>query len=373
MSSEQSPQELHGDAKRQKVEYSSPFLSNNKFAVLSDATHEENMSTDVSSNTAFNQSSVVNTEKKASPPPIFISNLININQLITDLKQMKVGPFKHYTISNNEVKLNLETIDHYRETIKYLEANNAEFHTFQMKSERPFRVVIRGLHPSSDVAMLKEELTELGFEPLQMLPVHHPVTKIPCPLFFLDLKPNLNNYKVYEVTRLYGAVVKIEPPKPKRVVIQCTKCQAYGHSKNYCHKTPRCVKCDQHHETSKCIKDPRTPPICVNCKGQHTANYKGCPVHKNLQNASRYTPKSNNNNNISSNRNGSEQTQPEAKASNNPRYTTNVSYAHAVNPNNNSEDSMIGKLMDKIDSLLSLFAPLMNTLQQVLSCLMNRK
>jgi hypothetical protein len=67
---------------------------------------------------------------------------------------------------------------------------------------------------------MMEELRGLGFDPSQMLPVHHPLTKVPMPLFFLDLKPSPNNIKIYELTRLYRGVIKVEPPKPKRTIVQ---------------------------------------------------------------------------------------------------------------------------------------------------------
>jgi PAX-interacting protein 1 len=140
-------------------------------------------------------------------------------------------------------------------------------------------VVIRGIHPSSDTALMMDKLKTLGFEPVQMLPVYHPVNKIPLPLFFLDLKPQPNNAEIYNLKRLYHAVIRVEPPKPRRVVIQCMDCQEYGHTRNYCHKKAKCVKCGDAHLSGGCTKPVTTPPICANCKGDHTANYKGCPVH----------------------------------------------------------------------------------------------
>ena len=31
---------------------------------------------------------------------------------------------------------------------------------------------------------------------------------------------------------------------------------------------------------TECKAPKTTPPKCVNCKGNHTANYKGCPYYK---------------------------------------------------------------------------------------------
>lgn len=65
--------------------------------------------------------------------------------------------------------------------------------------------------------------------------------------------------------------------------MQCQRCQQYGHTKNYCLRPYRCVKCGQSHKTSDCIKrDRNTPAQCALCDGPHPANYKGCEVYKEI-------------------------------------------------------------------------------------------
>lgn len=59
-------------------------------------------------------------------------------------------------------------------------------------------------------------------------------------------------------------------------------CQSYFHTSNFCHHTPRCVKCGDNHLSSKCLKPPSIPAKCALCSGPHTASYKGCPVYKNI-------------------------------------------------------------------------------------------
>jgi hypothetical protein len=43
-----------------------------------------------------------------------------------------------------------------------------------------------------------------------------------------------------------------EPPRPKRNVTQCGKCQGYVHTQAYCYHSPRCVKCADNHSTKHC-------------------------------------------------------------------------------------------------------------------------
>ena len=63
--------------------------------------------------------------------------------------------------------------------------------------------------------------------------------------------------------------VRLFIPKP----IQCYQCQSFGHLANECKKNKVCIRCAQVHEGLCQVKDP----VCVNCKGDHQANYKQCP------------------------------------------------------------------------------------------------
>ena len=90
---------------------------------------------------------------------------------------------------------------------------------------------------------MMEELKQLGFEPILMMAVRNPVTKQLMSMFFVDLKPSQKNAEIYNLKRLYHAVIKVEPPKPRRTVIQCSRCQEYNHTKNFCRQKPRC-KCE---------------------------------------------------------------------------------------------------------------------------------
>ena len=83
---------------------------------------------------------------------------------------------------------------------------------------------------------------------------------------------------------MLNSCVTIETPYVKREIPQCIRCQRYGHTKNFCHKNPRCVKCAQDHFTSECPQKSKINDVrCVNCNENHPANYRGCKVHKELQ------------------------------------------------------------------------------------------
>ena len=76
--------------------------------------------------------------------------------------------------------------------------------------------------------------------------------------------------------------ITFEPYRRRTVLAQCYRCQRFGHSSDCCRLPFRCLRCSGAHRSSDCDK-PRSEdfvPKCANCGGQHSANYKGCPLHK---------------------------------------------------------------------------------------------
>ena len=76
----------------------------------------------------------------------------------------------------------------------------------------------------------------------------------------------------------------MEPPSHKKDILQCIRCQQYGHTKNYCNRTPACVKCAKNHLTIHCPSTGKIEEVrCYNYNGKHPASYKGCEARKQLQ------------------------------------------------------------------------------------------
>lgn len=182
------------------------------------------------------------------------------------------------------MKLQLQTIETYRSVMKALQDRNTELHSYQVKGERTFRVVLRNLHHSTDHDELKRELLEKGHTAVNIFNVKHRATKQPLSMFYVNLAPKANNKDIYNITKLMHCVVKFEAPNSKREIPQCTRCQSFLHTKAFCRKTPRCVKCLASHLTKDCTRTDRNDAVrCTNCGQNHPANYRGCQVYKELQ------------------------------------------------------------------------------------------
>jgi len=131
-----------------------------------------------------------------------------------------------------------------------------------------------------DVQELKEEIPRLGHTVRNIINARHRVTKDPLNLFFVDLEPSGNNKDIYKISRLQNSVIQIEPPRQGKHIVQCTRCQLYGHTKSYCNRPYVCVKCSGQHSTASCKKNNTTPATCALCGGDHPANYKGCDFYQ---------------------------------------------------------------------------------------------
>lgn len=261
------------------------FTDNNRFKPLQNLSNSDQTN---SVNTS-NSNNVINSSR---PPPIFLkSNDICYPKMCDLLKTLIGNEFKCVSTTKG-ITIYVSTSDKYRTLVKFLSSKNVEYHTYQLKEDKPFRVVIRGLHPSIDHSILVSELNNLGHTVRSVSNVLSR-NKESLPLFFVDLEKADNNDDLYKLETLYYTKIKVEPPRPKRHPAQCFRCQQYGHTRNYCNHPPRCVRCAGHHETKDCQQSRDAQATCALCNSSHPANYKGCSVFKDLraQNAIKTVPK----------------------------------------------------------------------------------
>lgn len=74
-----------------------------------------------------------------------------------------------------------------------------------------------------------------------------------------------------------------------------------SNNRSYCNYQVRCVRCGGTHLSTECQKRPDDDPTCANCEGKHPANYRGCSIHKQLQQLRRGGPIVNNSRNMTKN------------------------------------------------------------------------
>lgn len=240
----------------------------------------ESLPTDVQD--SHDTSSRVYPTRATRPPPIYLNSEVEFLQLQTYLTAI-IGAKHRCMATKKGIVIYTEEPTHYRKVVQCLRENNAEFHTFQLKEDKAFRVVIRGLHHSIPPDTIKNELVNLGYNVRNVTNVISR-DKVKLPLFYVDLEPNKNNSKIFELLDILRCKIAIEEPRQNRQIVQCVRCQRYGHTKAYCNMQHRCVRCAGNHESSTCTKKKDTPATCVLCGEAHPSNYRGCSIHRELQN-----------------------------------------------------------------------------------------
>lgn len=92
-------------------------------------------------------------------------------------------------------------------------------------------------------------------------------------------------HPVYKIRYLLHRKITVEEPRKRNAPVQCMNCQEFGHTKSFCTLPSVCVICGDLHKSSNCNKAKNDDKIkkCSNCGGDHTANYRGCPVFTTLK------------------------------------------------------------------------------------------
>lgn len=318
------------------------------------------------------------TNKKPNdpkPPPIFIYGVTDYKAMVENLAEVTADE-TYFTkaLANNTIKINPQTADTYRKLIRHLREANIVHHTYQLKQERPYRVVIRGLHHSVPSSDIETELEKKGHKVRNIMNIRHRVTKEPLPLFFVDLEPKDNNKDIFNLEFLHHIKIKIEAPRTKRTIIQCTRCQNYGHTKTYCTKPFNCVKCGGSHDTKTCKKPNNTPAKCALCNGDHPANYKGCTVYRDLVNM-RYKNNGHHSARQNSITNTPKNVHPQSNQQNTINNNQTVSYAQAVGgrPNIRTNKNINEELTETMTNFLcefkNMFTQLLNQNSMILTML----
>jgi len=143
--------------------------------------------------------------------------------------------------------------------------------------------------PEEKIDEIKRDIEELGHKITNIWNIKKRGTKVPLNMFYVELKVEKNNKNIYKTTYMLCDTVKFEPPRPKREIPQCINCQRYGHTKGFCNRKARCVKCAGDPPTYNYPRKTKSVNIkCVLREENHSANYKGCIVYKDLQ--KRYFP-----------------------------------------------------------------------------------
>lgn len=232
-------------------------------------------------------------KNRPKPPPIFVREkssstfVNNVIKLIGDAN-FHIIPLVRGNI--HETKVQTKSEQHFRALTKYLDEGEKSYYTYQLKSSKGLQVVLKGIEPDVTPDEIKLALQDKGFTAKSVFNILNK-NRQPQPLFKVELAPEAKMPKrndvhpIYKLQFLLHRRITVEEPHKRNNLVQCMNCQEYGHTKSYCKLRPVCVVCGELHDKASCSapKKDSSGKRCGNCGGNHTANYRGCPVYKELK------------------------------------------------------------------------------------------
>jgi len=100
-----------------------------------------------------------NTPNIPRPHPIFVYGVRNFKAMLDDLADVaEPDTYRTTALVNDIVKISANTLDTYRNLVKHMKEENIAHHTYQVKAERAYRIVIKHLQHSVHINDIKEEL-----------------------------------------------------------------------------------------------------------------------------------------------------------------------------------------------------------------------
>lgn len=218
------------------------------------------------------------TTKPVRPPPFVIHGKFEDNRkMISSLKQVATKGF-HVKYTKNNVNIYIADVNQWRSYNNYLIDNNIEHHTYTLKGEKTHAFVLRGLE--GDVTEEEVEVALKNYLQTQIVKVYK-MKNTRSPLFLVTTKNTCTLKQMNaEIRTVLYTKIRWERRINMKKMIQCHRCQMWGHATSNCYSTTKCAKCAGNHWTSECNETPDNAPKCINCNGDHYAYDIKCPTYE---------------------------------------------------------------------------------------------
>lgn len=269
------------DKKKQRLQQTvmDNYLSSNTFGNLPD--NDEGHQSPIKTLNNGNKSKLI------KPPPIIIhTQLKNPKETYKQIQSWAKKPI-YFTLSNNLRHVHTtDKSDFYAIRQKFDEIK-FEYQTHTPKDEIPKKLILKGLGDDYTADEIKDDLKsqlDSVIDVKQLQKTSQTGEKTPLNIFmvYFSYETRLSvAIKVLRYCCLHKIKLEYFRRNGQRKFTQCFNCQSFGHESRNCTLKFKCVKCVEHHEPGKCSKKKEDGnAVCVNCNGNHPANYRGCPKAK---------------------------------------------------------------------------------------------
>jgi hypothetical protein len=259
---------------------SSSVSTQNKYDPLSD--HEDTdlvecqMEEDVEE-----EEPLVQEIKKEKPPPIILHGNFGAKRLLEFCKNsVKNQVLLKFTRSNTIVLTeNVEDFKILRDALK--DSKTADWHTYALKSEKTHAFVAYGLENNPDPEEIKKDLLSKGVKVINVYKMKN--TSSSLYVVITDNRTSLSDIQS-KVRTVEYVVVRWQRLINTKQIVQCHKCQVWGHSASNCYSSVKCLKCAQNHLTRDCtlkkdVAEDQKKLKCANCGQGHLASSQICEAY----------------------------------------------------------------------------------------------
>ena len=226
---------------------------------------------------------VTEPEPAIKIPPIFIDlkGKGYTLQAANKIAEKFTGKYS-YSPAGKNMRISTPTPEDYkamRAALHDLEIPHYTFKPSWVLSDK--KLVLRGLPADIPPAQIEGYYKIAGATSVKVAQIKstRPDYTHPLPLYTITFPPDQEEV-VTSLLEIEHFPLRLENYRPPRGPPQCFRCQAFGHTRNYCRLPPRCLKCAGDHDTITCEKPKSSPAKCANCQEHHTANYRGCPARQ---------------------------------------------------------------------------------------------
>lgn len=233
-------------------------------------------------------------------PPIKAYNL-NVKVVSHELyTKMKHSNFTISNINKNMSVILTKTTTDYNIAITVLKDIKSKYYTYTLREVRPINLLLKGIHSTYDETEVVTALNSIKFvssDTKILKAFRYSTTKSRndkriLSTYIVQFAPTSKINEILSIKCLLHQRIEWENIK-KHDIIQCKRCQRFGHAASNCGMPFRCVKCTNTHNPGECLNtrtninptsiDTTNPTGCIGC-GQigHPASWRGCPVYKKL-------------------------------------------------------------------------------------------
>ena len=201
------------------------------------------------------------TRKEKRMPPI-VAKLKKVETTMVNAIKNQTKGLIYFEYTMNDLKIRTANNADHKSAITFLKAKGIEFYTHDPNPSQQVKYILRGLPPSTDGEEIVTKLTKKGVEVNHVRQMKRNIVEDDMrvvkllPMWIVTIpkiEENIENFK--SVTVILNFFILIQDYKASERVLQCFRCQNFGHKAEFCFIKEICVKCAGNHNT---VNVPRT-------------------------------------------------------------------------------------------------------------------